>query len=117
MNEEATVARLSAGAAPETTLPMAAFTAFGATPWLESLTASGRFIARRLEEDMKAQQALLACRSPEDVLRVQADYFRTAVAQYSAETGRVVGVFLGAMGGPLARSRSAIAREYDDVPL
>lgn len=117
MNEQAAVARLSAGAAPETTLPMAAFTAIGATPWLESLTESGRFIATRLEEDMKAQQALIACRTPEDVLRLQADYFRTALAQYSAETGRVVGVFLGAMCGPFARSRSTFARKYDDVPL
>jgi hypothetical protein len=96
---------------------MAAFTAFGAAPWFDTMTKSGRFVARRLEEDMKAQQALLACSTPEDVLRVQADYYRTAIAQYSAETGRIVEVYLGAMGGPFAKSRSPFAREYDDVPL
>jgi len=96
---------------------MAAFAPFGATAWFEIMTESGRFIARRLEEDLKAQQALLASRTAEDILRVQADYSRTAMEQYSAETGRIIGIMFGEIRAPIERSRSAFARSYDDVPL
>ena len=111
------VSQLSAGSARRTPSSMTAFTPLGATAWFEIMRESGRFIARRLEEDLKAQQALLASRTAEDIMRVQADYYRTAMEQYTAESGRMMGIIFGAMSESSERSRSAFARRYDDVPL
>lgn len=117
MTNRNAASRRSADGSSEMTSAMAAFTPFGATAWVQMMTESGRFITKRLEEDLKAQQALLASRTPEEVLQVQADYFRTAIEQYSAETNRVIGIMFGAMGGLFLKSGSVFARRYDDVPL
>ena len=106
-----------ADASTETAPPMAAVTPFGAAVWFEVMTTAGQFLTRRLEEDLKAQQALLASRTPEDVLRLQADYYRTAFEQYSTETNRIIQIMFGAMGGPLTKFPPRFARGYDDVPL
>ncbi|KCV80840.1 hypothetical protein ATO10_15010 [Actibacterium atlanticum] len=48
------------------------------------------FVNARLQEDAKVQQALLSCQNVEDLSRVQADFVRTALEQYTEETGRMI---------------------------
>ena len=50
---------------------------------------AGRFMAQRLEEDLRRQQQILACRSPQDALEVYAGFARQAVDDYSAQAGRL----------------------------
>lgn len=95
----------------------AAFAPAGASFWLEMMTESGRFIAQRLEEDLKAQQAFLGCKTPAEVLQVQADYCETAVEQYAAEVGRILEFMSGTVGAPLVPYKSLYSRGYDDVPV
>ncbi len=89
----------------------------GATAWFNIMAGSSCFIARRLEEDLKTQRALLGCTTPADTVKVQADYYNTAIEQYSAEVSRILGIVSGAMNGPQAPLKSMFARRYDDVPL
>ncbi|MDU8943579.1 phasin family protein [Ovoidimarina sediminis] len=105
------------GAAAAPGLAMPAIPPAVTAQWLEVMTASGRFIAQRLEEDLKTQQAFLGCRTPADVMQVQSGYYKTAVEQYTAQAGRIFELMSGAISGPLASSRSMFARGYDDVPL
>ncbi|NNK78168.1 MAG: phasin family protein [Litoreibacter sp.] len=81
------------------------------------MTESGRFIANRLEEELKTQQAFLGCKTPADVMQVQTDHYKTAVEQYSAEANRILELMSRAMSAPLASSKSMFDRGYDDVPL
>jgi hypothetical protein len=96
---------------------LAALSSAGASAWFGIIAESGQFVARRLEEDLKAQKALMGCKTPAEVMQVQADYFRTAAEQYSEQTNRVLGILSGTMGESLVPSKSLFARRYDDVPL
>ena len=96
---------------------LAALSSAGAGAWLGIVAESGQFVARRLEEDLKAQKALMSCKTPAEVMQVQADYFRTAAEQCSEQTSRVLGILSGTMGGSFVPSKSLFARRYDDVPL
>jgi hypothetical protein len=58
------------------------------------------FVAERLRQDMAARQALLGCRTFQDLRDVQSRFLRTAVDQYAEETARLMR--LG--GDVLARS-------------
>ncbi|WP_410482394.1 phasin family protein [Ovoidimarina sediminis] len=85
--------------------------------FLNAFSQSGRFVLQRLGEDLKTYQAFLGCRTPAEVMQVQARYYRTAFEQYSAEASRNLGLMSGAMNGILSSSKSVFARSYDDVPL
>ena len=105
------------GASAAPSFSMSAFTTAGTAQWIELMKESGRFIAQRLEEDLKTQKAFFECKTPADVMQVQTNYYKTAVEQYSAEAGRIFEFMSGSISGPLASSRSMFARGYDDVPL
>ena len=98
----------------EPALPLAVGTiAFQA--WMDLGTEAMRFVWHRLQQDMKTQQAMLACTSLDDLRRVQAEFFAAAQEQYAAETGKI----LALMGRATAQglSASTLRRGYDDVPL
>ena len=48
------------------------------------------FVAERIRQDMEAQQDFLRCRTIDDVRRVQTEFFRTAMDQYSAEANKLM---------------------------
>jgi hypothetical protein len=48
------------------------------------------FIARRVQEDLDTQRALLDCRSLDEVRRVQTRFIERAVSQYAEETSRMM---------------------------
>ncbi|MEM1430990.1 MAG: phasin family protein [Pseudomonadota bacterium] len=48
------------------------------------------FVADRIKEDVKTQHAMMHCRDAAEMQRIQADFVRTAIDQYTAETGKLV---------------------------
>ena len=48
------------------------------------------FVADRIRQDIETQSELLACRTLDDVREVQSRFFRRAMDQYAAETGRLM---------------------------
>ena len=83
--------------------------------WQEVMTEWGRFVTDRLHQDIETQQAMLNCKTPADVMRVQTEFYQTAVKQYSEETMRLMQMMSDAAGKSM--SNPALKRKYDDVPL
>lgn len=83
--------------------------------WMEMGTEAVRFVWDRLQQDIKTQQAMMACTSLDELRKVQAEFFAAAQAQYAAEAGRMMTLLGKATTVGLATP--AKARRYDDVPL
>jgi hypothetical protein len=83
--------------------------------WMNIGTEAVRFVWNRLQRDMETQQALLACKSLDDMRKVQAEFFTSAQQEYAAEAGKMLDLMGKASTAALAAS--AKARRYDDVPL
>ena len=74
---------------------------------------TAQFFAARMQQDMATQKALLACKTFEDLQKVQTDFYKTAVEDYRSATERMMTIL---MSGVSANSTST-KRRYDDVPL
>lgn len=92
----------------------------GAAAWMsagmiEALTAMGnevmQFVTARIAEDMKTQHALLTCKDIAEAQRIQAEFVKTALEQYTASTGKLVE--LGA--GVMASTMPGRAKDNDPV--
>lgn len=88
-----------------------------ANPFAEIMTESMRFFTQRLQQDLETQQAMLACTSPAELLRVQADFFGRAVEDYGSEAARMAELVTKAAGQPMTVLQTGQKRDYDDVPL
>lgn len=86
-----------------------------AQAWMELGTEAVRFLWIRLQQDMKTQQAMLACKSLDELRAVQLEFLTAAQQQYVAGAGKM----LDLLGSTAARglSDSGLTRRYDDVPL
>ena len=82
-----------------------------ASRWAELMTESARFAADRLQQDIAAQQALAACKTPFDVLHLQATVCQRAFLDYNAHAIRAYGILTG------TDTHFSGSRAYDDVPL
>lgn len=102
---------------PAATAAMQAAFPNAAAAWLDIIAESGRFGTACLEQFLKTQQALLACRNAADVMEVQSDYFATAMRQYSEATSRFMEMVSTATGATMADVNISHARSFDDVPL
>ncbi len=64
------------------------------TAWMESLGDMGAevadFVADRIKEDVKTQHEFMRCKDLADIQRVQARFVEKAIAQYQAETGKLM---------------------------
>ncbi|WP_050527186.1 phasin family protein [Pseudorhodobacter aquimaris] len=76
-----------------------------------------KFAASRIQQDLEAQKSMLACKSLEDLQKVQAEFFSEAVKGYNAQIQRVVEVMSGAGKAQAGAVVSSTKRGYDDVPL
>lgn len=94
--------------------PMMAGSA-AAQVWMDMGTEAVRFVWERLQQDIKTQQALLACTSLEEMQKVQAAFFTAAQEQYAAEAAKMLDLMGKAAASGMAGSPTA--RRYDDVPL
>jgi len=64
------------------------------------------FLAERIRQDLDTQQALLRCRSLDDVRDVQASFVRTALGQYGDEVAKLVRLGSEAAAKSLDRPRA-----------
>lgn len=87
---------------------MVAFNPMAAETWREIMTESARFLSERLQQDMEAQQAMLKCKSPLELLRVQTEFFQKAIADYAKEATRMM---------QITTKPTGTKRDYDDIPL
>lgn len=69
-------------------------TAWASQVWIDNMTRISSeiasFMAERISEDIQTQQALMQCRTLSDVQHVQAAFLQKAMAQYQAETGKLI---------------------------
>ncbi len=86
-----------------------------AQAWMDIGSEAVRFVWDRLQQDIKTQTAMLACKNVEDLQKLQAEFFAAAQEQYAAEAGKMLALVGKATVAGL--KTSAKARRYDDVPL
>lgn len=85
--------------------------------WMDVMTESARFVSDRLQQDLETQKALLACKSPADLLKVQTEFYQTAMEQYAAEATKLFQMMSSATQECVDTTKSTKARKYNDVPL
>ena len=83
--------------------------------WMAMGAESVRFVWDRLQQDIKTQQAMLACTNIDEMQKIQAEFFAAAQEQYAAEAGKMLELMRNAAVAGLPASKGA--RRYDDVPL
>jgi hypothetical protein len=76
-----------------------------------------RFLCERLQEDLKTQAALLSCKTPAELSKLQTDYVQTAMAHYGSTAQCIIRVMAKATEEATALSRTDRSRDYDDVPV
>ena len=76
-----------------------------------------KFASSRVQQDIDAQKAMMACKSLEDLQEVQAQYYSEAIKDYSAQMQRAMEVMLGAANKRKDDAAISTKRGYDDVPL
>lgn len=99
------------------TAAMIALNPFATTAWTDILTESTRFVSDRLQQDLEAQRAILACRTPDELMDVQAKFFKEAMTQYLDEATRLYEMMSKATEDTLKDTHFGTARRYDDVPV
>ena len=84
-------------------------TAFN-TAMLEAMARYGsevsEFVSKRLQEDMKTQHEILSCRDIGKLSDIQATFMKTAMEDYSAETGKLLQMNSEIMDEALKRTKS-----------
>ncbi|MEB8386362.1 phasin family protein [Rhodobacteraceae bacterium KMM 6894] len=89
----------------------------GVAEWLNIMTQSAQFVADRLQQDMETQRAFLQCRTPQDVMQLHTEFYKTAIAQYTAEATRMMQAVSEATAETAMQATKPTSRTYDDVPL
>ncbi len=102
---------------PEITASMMAGNPLMAKAWIEMMTESARFLSNRLQQDLETQKAMLACKTPAELVEVQSEFVRNAMADYSAEAQRMFRIMMGATEEAVDQAKTGTKRGYDDVPL
>lgn len=85
--------------------------------WLDVMSETVRFLSERLKQDVETQKAMLACKDPADLMKLQADFYRTAMEQYTAEATTMMDILSKSAAGSVGAASFGQKRGYDDVPL
>ena len=96
---------------------MAAFSPVAATACMEIMQEGMRFMNARLQEDMEAQRAMLACTTPQELMQVQTEFYRKAMADYTEETQRIMRLMGLAVEVTADEAKPKPGRDLDDVPV
>lgn len=88
-----------------------------AKSWATLMSESARFLSERLQEDLEAQKALLACKTPAEVVEVQSEFFQKAMVDYTQEAQRMFRIMSGATEEALKDAKTGTKRDYDDIPV
>ena len=70
-----------------------------AKAWMDMMSESARFMTERLRTDMETQKAFMACKTPAELVEVQAEFLTTAMEQYSDEAARMLDMTMKASQG------------------
>jgi len=102
--------------------PAAMMTMISANPvlakaWMDMMSESARFMTERLRTDMETQKAFMACKTPAELVEVQAAFLTTAMEQYSDEAARMLDMTMKASQDIAEDLKSGHSRGYDDVPV
>ena len=81
----------------EMTAAMMAMNPVAAKAWKEIMAEGTRFLTERLQKDFETQKAIMACKTPADLMQVQSEFFKTAMEQYSDEANRFYKMMTQAM--------------------
>ena len=104
-------------AAPEMVNAMMVVNPAAAKVWGEIMSEGMRFMADRWQHDMDTQKAMMACRTPVELMGVQMDFVQKAVGQYGESAMRMYSI-MSAAGEDMSKgSWSSFSRKYDDVPI
>lgn len=79
-------------------------------------TETMQFLSSRMQHDIETQKAMLTCKTLEDLQKVQADFYKKALEDYSAAGAKMMGI-MSASSDTVGNAVSATKRGYDDVPL
>lgn len=104
----------------EVPAPMAAMMALNPVlvkSWMDLMSESARFMTERLKTDLETQKALMACRTPAELVEVQAKFLNTAMQQYADEAARVMDMAMKASKDISEDMKTGHSRGYDDVPV
>ncbi|MDO8884583.1 phasin family protein [Pseudotabrizicola sp.] len=88
-----------------------------AKAWLSFMSESAQFLTERLQQDLEAQKAMMACKSPTELLKVQSDFLTAAMDQYTDYATRLCKTMTTAATNPVQDMQSGQSRRYDDIPL
>ncbi|MFD1910988.1 phasin family protein [Halodurantibacterium flavum] len=105
---------LEASAALATLMPV---NPVSSTAWIEILVESARFVSTRVQTDLETRTALMACKTPAELMEVQAEFLRTALQQYADQTARVINMTMNASKAIAEDMKRGRSRGYDDVPV
>ena len=88
-----------------------------ASVWTEVMNAQTRFIMDRLQKDMEAQKAVMTCRDPNQLLKIQSDFYQSTVKEYAEQTAHMLKLTTEATAKTMEAAKTGYSRAYDDVPL
>lgn len=74
-----------------------------------------QFLSDRIAEDIRTQHEIMSCSNPADLVHIQMRFLQKAFDQYSAETGKIIGIGNAILSQALARG--AHKRAKDNTPL
>jgi hypothetical protein len=109
--------RESSGDVPAVMAAMMTVNPVLARAWTDIMSESARFLTDRLRRDLEAQKALMACKTPAELIQVQAEFMRTAVKQYADEAARICEMTMRASHDGGDDLKSGNKRGYDDIPV
>ena len=76
-----------------------------------------QFASSRIQQDMEAQKAMMACKSFEELQKLQAQYYSEAIKDYTAQIQRSMAALSGAATKQADGLVTPTKRGYDDVPV
>lgn len=96
---------------------MMAVSPASAKAWFDVMTETSRFLADRLQQDLETQKAMLSCRNPAELLKLQTEFYQKAFQQYSEEAMQLFKMMSDAAGKTVKEAQTSYSRKYDDIPL
>lgn len=100
--------------------PMTAFGPMSATAqkvWFDVGLQALQFVSSSMQTGLETQKAMLACKSLEEIQKVQADFYTKAMADYHAQVLQVLEKMTPTRIEGLGSVLPTTKRSYDDVPL
>lgn len=84
--------------------------------WLSFMSESGRFLTERVQQNLDAQKAMMVCKSPTELLQLQAAFLKATMDQYTDHANRIQEM-TKVTTVAIKDAQSGHARSYDDVPI